>query len=90
MAEKNGEGAEVLPEETAAEVPLLVKRIIIVAKKSFLSRSKIAVALIFSYLDFYDAAMCTLRSLSKTTCAFIEANRDQLLFFCNRFSGKTM
>jgi hypothetical protein len=76
MAEENGEGAAVLPKEIEVEVPLLVRRIIIVEKKSFLSRSKIAVALIFSYLDFYDASMRILRSLSKTTCAFIEANRD--------------
>jgi len=80
MAEENGKGAEGLPKEQEEEVPLLVKRIIIVEnknkKKSFLSRSKIAVALIFAYLDFYDASMCILRSLSKTKCAFIEANRD--------------
>ena len=76
MAEENGEVAAVLPKEIEVEVPLLVKRIIIVEKKPFLSRSKIAVALIFSYLDFYDTSMCILRSLSKTTCAFIEANRD--------------
>ena len=76
MAEENSEEVEVLPKEIEVEVPLLVKRIVIVENKSFLSRSKIAVALIFAYLDFYDVSMSILRSLSKTTCAFIETNRD--------------